>query len=56
MPLISRSDCEVDVHDGFLLLGGLERLWNVRVYTRADDEADPREQFLVQVWPRGSST
>lgn len=40
-----------DVQDGFLLLGEPERLWNVRVYTRADDEADPREQFLVQFWP-----
>ncbi|MEU6429903.1 hypothetical protein ABZ860_28780 [Microbispora sp. NPDC046973] len=44
------------VQDGFLLLGEPERLWNVRVYTRADDEADPREQFLVRFWPRGAST
>ncbi|MBE3015821.1 hypothetical protein IL992_42660 [Microbispora sp. NEAU-D428] len=49
MPLISRSD-------GFLLLGEPERPWNVRVYTRADDGADPREQFLVQFWPPSAST
>lgn len=45
-----------DVQDGFLLLGEPERLWNVRVYTRADDEADPRERFLVRFWPWEPST
>ncbi|MGW5263150.1 hypothetical protein ACWEQG_19415 [Microbispora sp. NPDC004025] len=45
-----------NVQDGFLLLGEPERSWNVRVYTRADDEAHPRERFLVQFWPRGAST
>lgn len=45
-----------DVQDGFLLLGEPERLWSVRVYTRADDDADPRERFLVQFWPWQPST
>ncbi|MEU7936197.1 hypothetical protein [Microbispora bryophytorum] len=53
---ICAAELYTGVQDGFLLLGGPERLWNVRVYTRADDEADPRERFLVQFWPRGSST
>ncbi|MEN3533517.1 hypothetical protein AAH991_00240 [Microbispora sp. ZYX-F-249] len=50
------AELYTDVQDGFLLLGEPERSWNVRVYTRADDEAHPREQFLVQFWPRGGST
>ncbi|MEU8194811.1 hypothetical protein AB0C10_13630 [Microbispora amethystogenes] len=41
-----------DVRDGFLLLGEPGRSWNVRVHTWADDEADPRERFLVRFWPR----
>ncbi|MGI5153804.1 hypothetical protein [Microbispora sp. CA-102843] len=53
---ICAAELYTDVQDGFLLLGEPERLWNVRVYTRADDGADPREQFLVQFWPRGAWT
>ncbi|TQS21836.1 hypothetical protein [Microbispora sp. KK1-11] len=54
---VCAAELYTGVQDGFLLLGEPERLWNVRVYTRADDEADPREQFLVQFWPhRGPSS
>ncbi|MEV7806900.1 hypothetical protein AB0O28_28510 [Microbispora sp. NPDC088329] len=53
---VCAAELYTDVQDGFLLLGEPDRSWNVRVYTRVDDEADPRERFLVQFWPRGAST
>lgn len=49
---ICAMELYTDVQDGFLRLGEPGRSWNVRVDTWADDEADPRERFLVRLWPR----
>ncbi|XVQ85616.1 hypothetical protein ACQP2K_43670 [Microbispora siamensis] len=53
---VCAAELYTGVCDGFLLLGEPERPWNVRVYTRTDDGADPRERFLVQFWPPSAST